>query len=202
MSNSAVTAGATIARVSAVVQIMNSPSAYVLKAYCVRNGNWSAKAVGYYIVRKFRTGQLTIMTGTEVKADEGIELASEEFKSKKKALIVLAEMQAEEQYLARVGELGCAVCRRMGYPGTPVEIHIRADCVGMGMRSSHFHLLGDVLGLCPEHHRGATGLHGLGKRGFKRNWGYDEDDLLADTQRLLDEQDVARHQHQGKIPGK
>ncbi len=53
--------------------------------------------MGYYIVHNFRTGQLTIMTGTEVKADEGVELASEEFKSKKKALIVLAEMQAEEQ---------------------------------------------------------------------------------------------------------
>ena len=151
--------------------------------------------MGYYIVRKFRTGQLTIMTGTEVKADEGIELASEEFKSKKKALIVLAEMQAEEQYVARVGELGCAVCRRMGYPGTPVEIHYRVG-------SRHFDLLGNVLGLCPEHHRGATGLHRLGKRGFKRNWGYNEDDLLADTQRLLDEQDVARHQHQVKTPGK
>ena len=39
-------------------------------------------------------------------------------------------------------------------------------------------------------------------RGFNRNSGYGEDDLLADTQRLLDEQDVARHQHQVKTPGK
>ncbi len=157
--------------------------------------------MGYYIVREFRSGQLIIMTGTEVMADVGLELASEELKFKKNALIVLAEMQAEEQHhahLLRVGELGCAVCRRMGYPGTPAEIHYRVGCVGTGTRSSHF----DVLGLCPEHHRGATGLHGLGKRDFKRHWGYDEDDLLADTQRTLDEQDVARHQHQGKTPRK
>ncbi len=39
--------------------------------------------MGYYIAREFRSGQLIIMTGTEVMADVGVELASEEIKSKK-----------------------------------------------------------------------------------------------------------------------
>ena len=43
----------------------------------------------------------------------------------------------------------------------------------------------DVIPLCPEHHRGATGLHGLGTKGFPKHYGYDEDDLLNDTRRLL-----------------
>jgi hypothetical protein len=43
----------------------------------------------------------------------------------------------------------------------------------------------DVLPLCVEHHRGATGLHGLGTKGFSKHYGYDEADLLKDVRRLL-----------------
>jgi hypothetical protein len=35
------------------------------------------------------------------------------------------------------------------------------------------------------HHRGATGLHGLGTKGFAKHYGYDESDLLMDTRLLL-----------------
>jgi len=38
-----------------------------------------------------------------------------------------------------------------------------------------------VLPFCPEHHRGASGLHGLGKRGFYARYKRDELDLLAET---------------------
>jgi hypothetical protein len=44
----------------------------------------------------------------------------------------------------------------------------------------------EVIPLCPEHHRGKTGIHGLGTKGFPKHWGYDEDDLLADVKILLD----------------
>jgi hypothetical protein len=43
----------------------------------------------------------------------------------------------------------------------------------------------DVIPLCPEHHRGSTGLHGLGTKGFEKEYGYDEADLLNDTLLLL-----------------
>jgi hypothetical protein len=43
----------------------------------------------------------------------------------------------------------------------------------------------DVIPLCPEHHRGKTGLHGLGTKGFPKHYGYDELDLLEDVRRLL-----------------
>lgn len=87
----------------------------------------------------------------------------------------------ERRYLNRVAELGCLVCRRMGYPGTPAEIHHKRAGTGAGRRSSHF----DAMPLCPEHHRGKTGLHGLGTKGFPKHWGFDEDDLLQDVRDLL-----------------
>ena len=77
------------------------------------------------------------------------------------------------EYLYAVSSLGCAVCRRMGYAGTPAELHHPA-------RST------DVIPLCPEHHRGKLGFHGLGKRKFEKHYGYKEDDLLADTHSLLE----------------
>ena len=87
----------------------------------------------------------------------------------------------ERRYLSRVAELGCLVCRRMGYPGTPAEIHHKRAGTGAGRRSSHF----DAMPLCPEHHRGKTGIHGLGTKGFPKHWGYNEDDLLQDVRDLL-----------------
>lgn len=87
----------------------------------------------------------------------------------------------EKKHLSRVAELGCAVCRRMGYPGTPSELHHPRSGVGMGKRASHW----DVLPLCVEHHRGKTGVHGLGTKGFPKHWGFTEEDLLADTRELL-----------------
>ena len=87
----------------------------------------------------------------------------------------------EKRHLNDVAELGCAVCRRMGYAGTPAEIHHKRAGTGAGRRSSHY----DAIPLCPEHHRGATGLHGLGTKGFPKHWGFDEEDLLQDTRLLL-----------------
>ena len=88
---------------------------------------------------------------------------------------------AEKKHMSRVAELGCIVCKRMGYPGTPSELHHPRSGVGMGKRSSHY----DVIPLCPEHHRGKTGVHGLGTKGFPKHWGFTEEDLLADTKNLL-----------------
>ena len=96
---------------------------------------------------------------------------------------------AEKKHMSRVAELGCAVCRRMGYPGTPSELHHPRAGMGLGRRASNW----EVIPLCPEHHRGATGLHGLGTRGFARHWGFNEDDLLEDVRGLL-----GKSYHEGK----
>jgi len=88
---------------------------------------------------------------------------------------------AERKHMSAVAELGCAVCRRMGYPGTPSELHHPRAGAGMARRASNW----DVLPLCPEHHRGKTGVHGLGTKGFPKHWGFTEADLLEDTKALL-----------------
>ncbi len=90
--------------------------------------------------------------------------------------------KAEKRHMSLVAELGCAVCRRMGYEGTPAELHHKRSGTGAGRRSSHM----EVIPLCPEHHRGNTGLHGLGTKGFPKHWGFDENDLLEDVAKLLD----------------
>ena len=54
----------------------------------------------------------------------------------------------------------------------------------MGQRASHL----DVLPLCVEHHRGNFGVHGLGTKGFPKHWGFTEQDLLADVNKILDSQ--------------
>lgn len=86
----------------------------------------------------------------------------------------------EKHHLSLVAELGCAVCRRLGYPGTPAEIHHLRAGQGWG-RSSHY----DAIPLCPEHHRGKTGVHGLGTKGFPKHYGFTEQDLLEDVRCLL-----------------
>jgi hypothetical protein len=91
--------------------------------------------------------------------------------------------KAEKQYMGRVADLGCAVCRRMGYPGTPAELHHKRAGQGLSNRASNW----QVIPLCPEHHRGATGVHGLGTRGFAKRWGYDEDALLEDVRVAIEE---------------
>lgn len=43
----------------------------------------------------------------------------------------------------------------------------------------------EAIPLCWEHHQGATGYHGLGKRAFEAQYGLTERDLLEDVRREL-----------------
>lgn len=82
--------------------------------------------------------------------------------------------KAERAHLSRLADMGCILCRRLGYPGTPAEIHHVRTGTGAGRRASHF----DAIPLCPEHHRGNTGLHGMGRKAFERNYDVTEIELL------------------------
>ena len=44
-----------------------------------------------------------------------------------------------------------------------------------------------VIGLCPEHHRGNTGVHGLGRKSFAVKYGVTEEDLLELTNSIFKE---------------
>lgn len=78
-----------------------------------------------------------------------------------------------------VAELGCSMCRRMGYPETPAQLHHPRDGVGAAQRASDWL----VIPLCPAHHTGSKGWHGT-RDDFKRH-SVNEWDLLADTIELV-----------------
>ncbi len=90
----------------------------------------------------------------------------------------------EKKYLSKVADLGCIICYRLGYSGSPCEIHhCRGMGLGMGVRNSHY----ATIGLCPEHHRGNTGYHGLGRKAFERRYEVTEQELLVQVQEWLNE---------------
>lgn len=92
----------------------------------------------------------------------------------------------ERKYLSAVAELGCIICRRLGYMGTPAEIHhVRGMGLGMGVRSSHY----QTIPLCPEHHRGNAGYHGMGRKAFERRYSVTEAELVDQVRSLLNEED-------------
>jgi hypothetical protein len=80
-----------------------------------------------------------------------------------------------KKYMNRVAELGCSLCQVIGYGPTPAEVHHLREGVGMAQRNSNFL----TIPLCPEHHRGASGVHG--DRSALKNARQDEMSLLAWT---------------------
>lgn len=67
--------------------------------------------------------------------------------------------KAERAHVDRVANAGCILCWQLGLGPTSPEIHHVAE--GSGLRSWFA-----IAGLCPEHHRGKTGLHGMGTKRF------------------------------------
>ena len=94
-----------------------------------------------------------------------------------------AATREEKDYMGRAAELGCALCRHLGFPGTPAEIHHPRTGVGIGRRADHK----NGIPLCPEHHRGNTGIHGLGRKRFEREYSITEQDLINQTHHLLEQ---------------
>jgi len=87
--------------------------------------------------------------------------------------------QTERDYMGRVAALGCILCRRLGIGGTPAEVHHPRTGTGAGRRASHM----DTVPLCPEHHRGNGGIHGMGRKAFEHSYGVTELELIAQTKR-------------------
>jgi hypothetical protein len=85
----------------------------------------------------------------------------------------------EKKYLDRVARVGCILCRSaFGVKDSPAEIHHIRRFGGKRATSP-------VIPLCPEHHRGNSGVHGLGAKGFEAKWGVTQEALLAQLHELL-----------------
>jgi hypothetical protein len=85
----------------------------------------------------------------------------------------------EKIALNKIAELGCILCSEvLGFEGTPAELHhIR--------RHGNVRSASPVIPLCPEHHRGNTGFHGLGYRGFVDKWNITPEKLLESVNKKL-----------------
>ena len=88
----------------------------------------------------------------------------------------------EKRHLGRVASVGCILCRHIGCGDSPAEVHHLREGQGAAQRADDFL----TIPLCPEHHRGASGVHGLGVKGFYTRYKLTELDLLAMTLRALE----------------
>jgi len=79
--------------------------------------------------------------------------------------------------MGRVAALGCVLCDHLGLGATPAQVHHVREGQGMSQRASNFL----TVALCPDHHQGSSGLHGMGAKAFERAFGLSELDLLAMT---------------------
>lgn len=84
----------------------------------------------------------------------------------------------EKEKYAKIARLGCILCLHLGNRGTPCEIHHIRRFGGKRANAP-------VIGLCIEHHRGNTGVHGLGAKGFEKHHQIGQEDLLEMTEKLL-----------------
>lgn len=84
---------------------------------------------------------------------------------------------ADKRHMNAVAGIGCILCRHLELGESPPELHHVREGQGMSQRASNYL----VIPLCPEHHRGSSGLHGLGTRGFYTRYKLDELDMLAMT---------------------
>lgn len=84
---------------------------------------------------------------------------------------------AAKRHMGRVADLGCILCRHLGYGQTPAHVHHLKEECGASQRQSDFL----TIPLCPEHHTGQSGFHGMGSKQFERTYRLTELDLLAMT---------------------
>jgi hypothetical protein len=83
----------------------------------------------------------------------------------------------EKKHFSKLAQIGCVLCWHLGYEETPAEMHhIRRA----GKRSTS-----PVIPLCPEHHRGDSGIHGMGRKAFERRYGITEEALLQIVNEIL-----------------
>lgn len=88
---------------------------------------------------------------------------------------------AGKRHMGRVAQVPCVLCAHLGLGIGQAEVHHIREGQGASQRAS------DMLtaALCPEHHRGASGVHGLGVKGFYTRYKLTELDLLAMTLEAL-----------------
>ena len=87
-----------------------------------------------------------------------------------------AKTRDEKLHMRAVADLGCIVCNKMGYPGSPAELHHIVSNTGMGKKATNY----EVIPLCPHHHRNSEESYHQSPKDFTEKWGSQEN-LLQDN---------------------
>lgn len=89
--------------------------------------------------------------------------------------------KAEQQYKAKLADMACVICERIygQHAGGNVELHhLRTGGWGKGDYKT-------MIPLCYEHHRGNTGIHGMGTKAWERAYDVSQRDLLELVQERM-----------------
>jgi hypothetical protein len=85
---------------------------------------------------------------------------------------------AAKRWMSLIAQLPCQLCEHIGMgPTFGVELHHPREGAGMGQKSGHWL----AIALCPDHHQGPLGIHGLGTQRFERMYGVTELELSNRT---------------------
>ena len=82
----------------------------------------------------------------------------------------------EKEHMQNVADLGCIICKKMGFPDSPAELHHIKDKTGMGKKATNY----EVIPLCPHHHRNSEDSYHQSPQNFTEKWG-SQQELLDET---------------------
>lgn len=98
--------------------------------------------------------------------------------------------KAQKAHYSALARLGCILCRELQYGETPAELH--------HIRRTSKRSNAPVIPLCTEHHRGNSGIHGLGRKAFERRYGLTEEYLLEKCLTLIGENNASTIQDKSR----
>jgi len=86
----------------------------------------------------------------------------------------------EKDHMNAVAGLGCIACNKLGFPGSPAQLHHIKNNTGLGRKSSNY----EVIPLCHYHHVGSEDAYHVSPKKFTEKFGT-QTELLSQTYDLL-----------------
>mgnify|MGYP005685885633 CR=1 FL=1 len=94
-----------------------------------------------------------------------------------------AKTKDEKLHMRAVADLGCIICDKMGFPGSPAELHHIISNTGMGKKATNY----EVIPLCPHHHRNSEDSYHYSPKSFDKKWGTQEELLKQTIEKQLEQ---------------
>ena len=92
----------------------------------------------------------------------------------------MASRKQISKHYSKVADLGCIICKKMGFADSPAAIHHIKDQFMLGKKADYL----NVIPLCPLHHRISEHAYHYSPKNFSEKWG-SQAELLEETNQLL-----------------